>query len=104
MPNRRTKETSRAQRRLIRNVLMEHWDPIGVRGIEDAEDEYDSYSDRTYVMLMDEQASTKDIADYLLDVATNHMGLSDVDWLRLVSERTADVIISLRAEFGRSHG
>jgi hypothetical protein len=37
------KETSREVRRNIRRVLMERWDPIGVNGIPEAQDEYDSY-------------------------------------------------------------
>ena len=83
----------------MRKVLMEHWDPIGVNGIDDASDEYDSYAARVYVMLMDERASVEEIAEYLFDIASNHMGLSDHAFLRQVSDEAAKIAFSLRGEF-----
>ncbi|MEQ1755981.1 MAG: hypothetical protein ABL973_17795 [Micropepsaceae bacterium] len=101
MANGRNKYQLRENRKRMRQVLMEHWDPIGVNGIEvaDASDEYDTYADRAYVMLMDERASATEIAEYLFDIAANHMGLSGHTHLRLISEEAAKIIFSLRGEF-----
>lgn len=32
--------------RQLRTLLMEHWDPIGVHGVAEAADEYDTYAGR----------------------------------------------------------
>lgn len=98
MANGRNKYQSREHRLTVRLILMEHWDPIGVKGIEDASDEYDVYVDHVYVMMMDEQASANEIADYLFETATNHMGLSNTARLRAVSEQAARMIVARRAE------
>lgn len=37
----------------IRQVLIEDWDPIGVRGVPEASDEYDAYIGRLYRILFD---------------------------------------------------
>ena len=75
---------------------MEHWDPIGVARVPEASDEYDAYADKAYVMLMDEKASSDDIANYLHDIAANYMGLGDQPRLRSSSERTAQILVGLR--------
>ncbi|HKP25383.1 MAG TPA: hypothetical protein VJV39_16060 [Dongiaceae bacterium] len=79
---------------------MRDWDPIGVAGIEDAADEYDTYVSRAYVMLMDERANAEAIAAYLFETATDHMGLS-TGGANLVerSANAAAALIALRAEF-----
>ena len=78
---------------------MRDWDPIGVAGVPEAVDEYDSYADRAYVMLMDERATADAIAAYLFEVATGHMGLSDVAELADRSHRVANILVMLRPEF-----
>jgi len=77
---------------------MEHWDPIGVRGIPPASDEYDAYSAKAYVMLMDERTSAQEIADYLYDVAANYIGLGEQPCLRIASDRTARILVELRPQ------
>jgi hypothetical protein len=59
----------------VREVLRE-WDPIGVRDAPEADDEYDSYVGKAYVMLMDEGATANTILDYLFRVPTLDLGLS----------------------------
>ena len=79
---------------------MREWDPIGVAGIEDAVDEYDTYVSRVYVMLMDERANAEAIAAYLFEIATGHMGLStDSATLSERGANAAAALIALRAEF-----
>ena len=64
-----------------------------------AEDEYDGYVGRAYVMLMDDRASTEEIAAYLHDIATRRMGAAAKPWLSDRCERTAAALIGLRPHF-----
>ena len=96
----RNKYQSRENRARVREMLLRDWDPIGVYGVPEATDEYDSYADRAYVMLMDEGATANEIAFYLFTVATEHMGLSNHGRLAEKSEQVAQLLIQLRPEFG----
>jgi hypothetical protein len=78
---------------------MRDWDPIGVAGIPEAADEYDAYTDRAYVMLMDQRATTEAISAYLLETATKHMGLSNFADLADRSDRAAKTLVTIRPEF-----
>src|SRR5689334_16294613 len=60
--------------RSIRSVLMNDWDPIGVRDIPQAADEYDSYVMPIYTILR-ERRSEDALLNYLR-WTTEHMGLS----------------------------
>ena len=62
--------------RIIREILLHEWDPIGVSGIPEAADEYDNYADVVANMLLTQSPSAEDIHRYLYEVATEHMGLS----------------------------
>jgi len=95
----RNKYQSRENRERVRNVLTTEWDPIGVRGIPGSDDEYSSYASRVYVMLVDERATPEAIASYLIEVATNRMGLSASPTLVARSERTARLLFDLRPGF-----
>ena len=48
----------------IRRVLIDEWDPIGVRGVPEAVGEYDSYIGHIYQILKGSR-SADDLADYL---------------------------------------
>jgi hypothetical protein len=91
------KYISRENRSVVREVLLRDWDPIGVQELGLPEDEYDAYVGKVYVMLMDEE-SEETIAEYLLDIATCQMGLSDFD-LSERSKRAAQKLVSLRPSF-----
>lgn len=78
---------------------MQEWDPIGVRDEPAAEDEYDRYAERAYVMLMDERATAMAIAAYLFDIATDRMGLSARPELAERSAHTAEILVGLRPQF-----
>ena len=60
--------------RMVRVVLLWAWDPIGVRGIPEAVDEYNNYAETVLAML---EAGSPDqhIADYLTGVVRDRMGL-----------------------------
>jgi hypothetical protein len=84
----------------IREVLMREWDLIGVSGVPEAADEYDSYVGGVYMMLMQGRASSEAIAAYLFDIATRHMGLSaHAAELAERSARAAAALVALRPEF-----
>ena len=100
MAHGRNKYQSRENRTRVREILLRDWDPIGVYGVPEAADEYDTYADRTYVMLMDEDATAKEIAFYLFTVATEHMGLADHGRLAERSAQVAQLLVQLRPEFG----
>ncbi|HUX45901.1 MAG TPA: hypothetical protein VMV57_14225 [Terracidiphilus sp.] len=72
------KEESRALRVKIRHVLMDQWDPIGVRDFPEAADEYDRYIGDVYELLM-RRAVGRKIADYLRTIEVGRMGLTDMD-------------------------
>jgi hypothetical protein len=56
-------------------VLHYLWDPIGVRGIPQARDEYDSYLPAVFQLLKN-RADERAIVDYLIKVEGDNMGLS----------------------------
>jgi len=56
-------------------VLHYIWDPIGVAGAPGARDEYESYLPKVFTLLRD-GAGGNQIADYLLSIETDRMGLA----------------------------
>jgi hypothetical protein len=64
----------RSGARELRQLLMEEWDPIHVRGVPGAADEYDAYLPRIVARLRD-GATAEDIAAYLTDIEEVQMGL-----------------------------
>ena len=61
-------------KRQIRRVLLEEWDPIGVKEWPEAQDEYDSYLDGIY-RLLERGASESDIVRHLHVIETVNIGL-----------------------------
>jgi hypothetical protein len=62
--------------RELRRILMDEWDPIGVRGVPEAADEYDGYLDPLASRLR-EGASAEVVAEYLTEVEEDRMGLGE---------------------------
>lgn len=100
MPHGRDKYESPENRRIVRALLMEEWDPIGVRGIPAASNEYDRYADTVYVMMMDGNANAADIEDYLVEIASNYIGLGRKPYILERSRSVAGKLIALRQQFG----
>jgi hypothetical protein len=92
------KYVSRENRAIVRKLLMQEWDPIGVRNHQGAEDEYDDYVAKVYVMLMDEE-SGESINSYLWDIATRYIGCSPSPDLAERCERVAEKLVALRPSF-----
>jgi len=55
---------------------MDKWDPIGVKDIPEAGDEYDMYIGDVYDLLR-HGASSEEISKHLINIETQRMGLSD---------------------------
>jgi hypothetical protein len=70
-------------------ILMLWWDPIGVRGVPEAVDEYRAYVGRLGRLLREGAAEDR-IAAYLLEVERDAIGLSGrPQRTRLVAEKLA---------------
>jgi hypothetical protein len=60
----------------LQRLLLEEWDPIGIRDAPEAVDEYDSYAFEIFTMLHAATPSTaENIAAYLTLIEKEHMGL-----------------------------
>jgi hypothetical protein len=70
-------EAREIQRR-IGDLLLRHWDPIGVKDEPKAQAEYDSYVGGVYRLLVS-GASAKEIAKHLVDIETRQLGFEDTD-------------------------
>ena len=58
----------------LRMLLMTYWDPIGVNGIAEASEEYDTYLGALAGKLR-EGADARVVCEYLADIQTQRMGL-----------------------------
>ncbi|KKB10637.1 hypothetical protein VE25_16995 [Devosia geojensis] len=62
----------------VRKMLLQDWDPIGVRDEPAAQDEYDAYLPAV-LHLLQVRAPVDEVARCLTDITTLEMGLSDVE-------------------------
>jgi CubicO group peptidase (beta-lactamase class C family) len=60
--------------RRIDEVLHYMWDPIGVAGVPQARDEYQSYAPQVF-QLLKRTVDGKDVADYLSGLALERFGM-----------------------------
>jgi len=68
------KYESRRIRVEIRRVLLDVWDPIGIKGEPNAQDEYDGYIGEIYELLIGDSPD-RELSEYLFSVVYDHMGL-----------------------------
>ncbi len=71
----------------IREVLLDVWDPIGIKDEPNAQDEYDSYVGPV-LSLLSSGATDDQLSDQLLNYVNNDMGLN---------ARSEDMLPSIRA-------
>lgn len=69
------KHESRRIRVEIRRVLLQVWDPIGIKDQPSAQDEYDSYLGGIFELMVS-GASDERIAEHLCRIVTEQMGLA----------------------------
>ncbi|HYD49008.1 MAG TPA: hypothetical protein VEB21_11700 [Terriglobales bacterium] len=74
-----TKEQRRGRQihKAIRQILLNDWDPVGVKDVPEAHDEYDSYVVDVYRLLLS-GATEEQIADHLWHIEAAEIGLSRV--------------------------
>jgi tetratricopeptide (TPR) repeat protein len=82
----------------IRRALLTEWDPIGVRGIAQAQDEYDSYVPTVYKMLISRKPR-HEVFDYLWWLETEHMALTGD---RRRTEKFVDRLMQIPDEIERA--
>jgi len=75
----------------VQRILLQEWDPIGIRGVPEAQNEYDSYVPGICKMLR-EGKTTEKLYQYLRWIESEHMGL---DGNELHAERIAKKLMSL---------
>jgi hypothetical protein len=68
------KYESRRVRGEIRRVLLQCWDPIGIRSEPNAQDEYDGYLGGIYELLV-RNATNEEIANHLRRIVEERMAL-----------------------------
>lgn len=76
----------------IRQVLLNDWDPIGIKDVPEAQDEYDSYMGVIYTMI-ESHTPAKEVAEYLIKIETEEMGLgfSNVEDLLPIVKRLLSI-------------
>jgi hypothetical protein len=79
--------------RIIAEILLREWDPIGVSEYPEAADEYDSYVPHVYELLI-HGATAKKVFEYLWSVETHHIGvLGNPTRTEKVAERLARLMV-----------
>lgn len=58
----------------VRDVLLREWDPIGIKDVQEAQDEYDRYATAICGMLRSNQ-TLSEIYDHLRWIEVQHIGL-----------------------------
>jgi hypothetical protein len=76
--------------------ILRDWDPIGVRDIPEAQDEYDGYVGGVY-RLLNQGISVGALADYLLEIQTESLGLEPVGREKLIA--IAERLLALDVRF-----
>ena len=91
------KYAARKVKQEISRILWEVWDPIGVNTYPQARDEYDSYVNEIFILLVD-GASDEAISKRLLHIASETMGLSYPTLEHMMPTVTALRAISVLAD------
>ncbi len=55
--------------------MWDDWDPIGVKGLDGAEDEYDDYIGGIFSMVVNDNATAIEVSEKLLEYTHVNMGL-----------------------------
>jgi hypothetical protein len=94
-------DQAREIQRRIGEVLLRHWDPIGIADVPEAQDEYQVYVGGVYRLLAS-GASSRQIAQHLVNIETSQLGFKDTDPKMLIplAERLKRLEIGLTSGGG----
>jgi hypothetical protein len=81
----------------ITEVLRRNWDPIGIKDVPEAQDEYDAYVGGVY-RLLESGATVKEIAAHLVKVETDQLGFQDTQVNMLIP--VAKRLLKIKSRFG----
>jgi hypothetical protein len=79
----------------VGEVLHYLWDPIGVSGVPEARDEYDSYVPPVFSLLT-RPAPPEEIVDFLVTTETSTMGLSGSERTQEKAKQIVEILESYR--------
>jgi hypothetical protein len=79
----------------VDEVLHYLWDPIGVSGVPEARDEYDSYLLHVFSLLV-RRAGAQEIVGFLDHTATQTMGISNTERGRECSKEVVGILENWR--------
>src|SRR6266496_4651248 len=92
-------ERTRQIQRSIAEVLLRNWDPIGVRNVPQAQDEYDAYVGGVY-RLIASGATARELAEHLARLEAEQLGFQDTDPKMLIP--LAKKLLKLNVKLERS--
>ena len=78
----------------IETILLHDWDPIGIRDVASAQDEYEAYAPKLK-LLLSQRATVDVVANFLLFIEQNEMGLAG-DGLR--ARRVAEKLLQIHPD------
>ncbi len=82
----------------IRVILLKEWDPIGVKDVPEAQDEYDSYIPQVCKLLIN-QESPENIFKYLWKIETDYMGLiGNRNHTQSIAKKLTDIIVKIEGQ------
>ena len=88
-------KNSSIKARQISAILLNEWDPIGIKNIPEAKDEYDSYIPSIYNLVIS-QKSEEEIFHYLWWIETEYMGLcGDKQQTKIIARKLSLLATSL---------
>ena len=94
--DRRAREIQQA----IGTILLRYWDPIGIRDVPEAQDEYNSFVGPIYRLLAS-GASTDQVAKHLsAEESALGVGAATPSQLLAIAERLTALDVNLRGEAG----
>ena len=94
-------ERAREIQRAIGEVLLRHWDPIGVKDKPEAQDEYDAYIGGVYRLLAS-GATARAIAEHLARLEADQIGFAGTDPKMLIPVAEKLRRLNVRLESGGS--
>src|SRR5688572_2350830 len=92
-------ERAREIQQAIGEVLLQNWDPIHVKDVAQARDEYEAYVGGVY-RLVASGATARQIAQHLVQIETEQLGFKDTDPKMLIPVANKLMKLNVRLESG----